>query len=253
MAKQPLFRETTGWAVRSLRQAMSVWNGMSLVDGDVFDAALSACVQQFRAAYGLPAGDRWDFPACCGSPLIWWGTRCPSGTSTPFWFDIAMCEIGEQEGSGKASNNPRIVEYLQQFNHLNRAGLSAVDETAWCGAFVAWCLQQAGVTSNDFINGKYLAGAKMWLHVGENLNEPVPGCVTVVYNAKASSATTATGWHVGLYVSGDKSGVMLLGGNQGNKVCVAPFLRAKGWSVEGYRWPSGMTLPAPKAKARAKG
>ncbi|MBW8271470.1 TIGR02594 family protein [Caldovatus aquaticus] len=248
MARQPLFRETTGWAVRSLRRAMGVWAGACLGDGDLFDAALGACVRQFRRAYGLPAGDHWEFPPCCGSPLLWWGTLCPAGIATPFWFDIAMCEIGEQEGSGKAVNNPRIVEYLQQFAHLNRSGLSAVDETAWCGAFVAWCLQQAGVASNDFLNGKYLAGAKMWLHVGKKLGDPVPGCVAVVHNAHAAASTTATGWHVGLYVDGDRSGVWLLGGNQGNKVCVAPFLRAKGWSVEGYRWPSGMTLPAPGRK-----
>jgi len=248
MAKQPLFRETAGWAVKSLRRAIGVWSGTALAEGDAYDAALGAGVRQFRAAYQLPAADRWEFPACCGSPLVWWGGRCPSGTSTPFWFDIAMCEIGEQEGSGKATNNPRILEYLQQFNHLNKAGLSAKDETAWCGAFVAWCLTQASATSNDFVNGRYLAGAKMWLHVGKKLSEPVPGCVTVVYNANAAASTTATGWHVGLYLSGGKSGVRLLGGNQGNKVCVASFLQSKGWSVEGHRWPSGLTLPAPKAK-----
>jgi uncharacterized protein (TIGR02594 family) len=249
MGKQPLFRETTGWAVKSLRKAMEAWAGASLPDTDTYDGALIACVQQFRSAYLLGASDNWQFPACCGSPLAWWGAQCPSGTSTPFWFDIAMCEIGEQEGSGKASNNPRILEYLQQFNHLNRAGLSAVDETAWCGAFVAWCLQQADATGNDFINGRYLAGAKMWLHVGKKLSVPLPGCVTVVYNANAAASTTATGWHVGFYVSGGKSGVTLLGGNQGNKVCIAPFLRSKGWSVEGHRWPSGLTLPVPKAKS----
>jgi uncharacterized protein (TIGR02594 family) len=248
MAKQPLFRETAGWAVKSLRRAMGVWSGTSLADSDAYDDAPGACVKQFRAAYQLPAADRWEFPPCCGSPLVWWGGRCPSGTSTLFWFDIAMCEICEQEGSGKATNNPRIVEYLQQFNHLNKANLSANDETAWCGAFVAWCLTQAGATSNDFVNGRYLAGAKMWLHVGKKLAEPVPGCVTVAYNANAAASTTASGWHVGLYLSGGKSGVMLLGGNQGNKVCVASFLRTKGWSVDSHRWPSGLTLPAPKAK-----
>lgn len=242
VSKQPLFRATSGWAVRSLRRAIGEWAGMSLIDSEDFDPTLEGCVRQFRAAYGLPAHPRWEFPACCGSPLTVFGNVCGAGGNTPWWFDIAMCEIGEQEGSGKASNNPRIVEYLQQFNHLNRSGLAAVDETAWCGAFVAWCMQQAGATSNDFVNGRYLAGAKMWLHVGKKMDSPKIGAVTVVskIGGPDKTGTTSSGYHVGFFVREVKGGVMLLGGNQGNKVSVVPFTRGGGWQVEGHRWPSGL-------------
>jgi uncharacterized protein (TIGR02594 family) len=252
VSKQPLFRETTGWAVRSLRRAMSAWAGVSLSDGDTFDPMLEGCVKRFLAAYGLPPAPRWEFPACCGSPLAAFGSTCGAGSSTPYWFDIAMCEIGEQEGSGKACNNPRIIEYLQQFDHLNRAGLSAVDETAWCGAFVAWCLRQAGATSHDFINGRYLAGAKEWLRVGKAMDSPKVGAVTVVSRIAGpdKSGTTPSGYHVGLFVGAVKGGIMLLGGNQGNKVSVVPFTRGDGWQVEGHRWPSGLVLPHGSKKTK---
>jgi uncharacterized protein (TIGR02594 family) len=248
MTKTPLFRDSTGWAVKSLRQAIGAWSGVCLADNEVFDADLEALVRDFRSTHRLGGGSRWAFDATCGSPLRWANSSCFSAL-TPLWFDVAMCEIGEKEGSGKASNNPRILEYLQMFSHLNRSGLSAVDETAWCGAFVAWCLREAGATSNDFVNGRYLAGAKMWLHVGQKLKQPQVGCVTVVSRPAGSdtTGTTTSGYHVGFFVEATKGGVVLLGGNQGNKVSVAPFLRSKGWTVEGHRWPSGLAL-APKKK-----
>jgi uncharacterized protein (TIGR02594 family) len=246
--KVPLFRDSSGWAVKSLRHAIGAWSGACLIDSELFDPDLEARVKDFRRTHGLGDGARWQFDATCGSPLRW-ARRIAFAGLTPLWFDIAMCEIGEREGSGKASNNPRIVEYLQMFNHLNRSGLSAVDETAWCGAFVAWCLREAGATSNDFVNGRYLAGAKMWLHVGQKLKAPQVGCVTVVSRPAGTdeTGTTTSGYHVGFFVEAMKGGVLLLGGNQGNKVCVAPFLRSKGWTVEGHRWPSGLAY-APKGK-----
>jgi hypothetical protein len=49
------------------------------------------------------------------------------------------------------------------------------------------------------------------------------------------------GGHIGIVMGQDAKGrLMVLGGNQGNKVSIAPFDRAR---VLGFRWPTGVAVP----------
>ena len=58
---------------------------------------------------------------------------------TPFpWMEYALQEYGTREIAGRRSN-PRVEEYLRS------VGNHGSDETAWCSAFVNWCMEQAGI------------------------------------------------------------------------------------------------------------
>lgn len=95
--------------------------------------------------------------------------------------------------------------------------------TPWCGGFVAACLARAGL-------GKHVPKdfplARAWAKVGAPLSKPAYGCVVVF--------TRDGGGHVGFVVGKDAKGnLMVLGGNQGNQVCIKPFSKAR---VLAYRW-----------------
>lgn len=157
---------------------------------------------------------------------------------TPTWYKIAMGEIGVHELGG-AQDNPRIQEYLSTTTMGMTTRLH--DETAWCSAFVNWCLTQAG------IKGTRSAAARSWLAWGQPLPAPRFGCIVVFSRDNAGP----TSGHVAFYAQAlvqaqAKAGrsmpppktvpksCIVLGGNQNNMVCAAPYAIAR---VLGYRWP----------------
>lgn len=92
----------------------------------------------------------------------------------------------------------------------------------WCGTFVGAVLRESGIPV-----AKHWYRARDWLNWGVTIADAVPGCV-VVYEREG-------GGHVGFAVALDQKGrILTLGGNQGNRVSIAPFDR---WRVLGYRWP----------------
>jgi uncharacterized protein (TIGR02594 family) len=80
--------------------------------------------------------------------------------------------------------------------------------------------------------------ARAWATWGQPLTVPILGCVAVFGRAG--------GGHVGLVAGEDARGrLMVLGGNQGDAVSIAPFDPAR---LLAYRWPAGATdaqLPLP--------
>lgn len=136
----------------------------------------------------------------------------------PPWMAIATAEIGVKEFPGN-QENPRILEYLHSTNL--GAPYQSSDETAWCSAFVNWCMERAGYEGTDS------AWARSWLNWGKPLPRPRAGCIVVLSRGDASG-------HVGFYVSQTKSGVKLVGGNQSNEVCVSTYPKSR---VLGYRAP----------------
>lgn len=144
----------------------------------------------------------------------------------PRWMDIANAEIGEQEIAG-ARDNPKIVEF-----HKATGMGAAADEVPWCGSFVTWALMKAGIKDYNRVNG---ARARSWMDWGRKLDKPTAGAI-VVFSRGASSSQG----HVGFY-AGEKDGqILVLGGNQGNKVSIAPRSKA---TLLGYRWPTEVDLP----------
>lgn len=136
--------------------------------------------------------------------------------SEPFWLDAARADIGKRELPG-APTAPFISDWLGALGAWWRD-----DETPWCGVAVAAWMQRQGIGLP-----KHWYRAKGWLDWGEPLVAPAVGAV-VVFERPG-------GGHVGLCVARDQAGrLLVLGGNQGNAVTIAPFDMTR---VVGYRWP----------------
>lgn len=136
------------------------------------------------------------------------------------WFDIAEKELGVAE-MPDSHHNPRIVEYLRSTT-LSEAYASK-DETAWCSAFVNFCVEKSGYAGTDS------AAARSWLKWGKPTNSPVVGTIVVF-------EWTTGGNHVAFYVSQNDAHINALGGNQSNKVCHTQFRLDNIASIE-YRQP----------------
>lgn len=144
------------------------------------------------------------------------------------WMDMAVAELGVHEDSIDGQHNDRIVEYHRS------TGLGATDdETPWCSSFVNWVMQQSGRT------GTGSAAAKSWLDWGDAVAAAKLGDVVVIKKQTpgVTQATgSASGFHVGFFISITGTHVRILGGNQGNQVKYSNFALSS-YKVEGYRRP----------------
>jgi uncharacterized protein (TIGR02594 family) len=150
--------------------------------------------------------------------------------------------LGKMEADRLRQRNPEISKYfdgLKTAPDYDKKGRSFDiastykaggygQITAWCAAFVNWCLSQAGAPHLGY------ATAKSWLEFGTPVAHPVYGCVTVI---KPSSSTGSTTGHVAFFVEFQGNKVKLLGGNQvhGTRVSESLFKES---DVFGYRWPT---------------
>ncbi|MFN8651589.1 MAG: TIGR02594 family protein [Gemmatimonadales bacterium] len=165
--------------------------------------------------------------------------------------DAPMKALGDMEAPNLAERNPEIAKYFQGVTshpsddkkgrvwelQPTYGGVGRAEVTAWCAAFVNWCLTQAGAPHHG------LGTARAWLDFGTPIMHPIYGCITVV---KPSQSTGSTTGHVGFFVRKDGGLVRLLGGNQGDSVCEANFGES---TVLGYRWPTGFNHYLMAAKA----
>jgi len=135
----------------------------------------------------------------------------------PHWLREAREYLGQRELPG-APTAPFIAKWLQQLGAWWRD-----DETPWCGTAVAAWMKACGIEP-----AKAWYRAKGWLDWGTAIAAPAVGAVVVFERVG--------GGHVGLVVGKDQAGrLLVLGGNQGNAVSIAPFDPAR---VVGYRWPA---------------
>lgn len=151
---------------------------------------------------------------------------------TPRWLEIAFAEVGVS-AFAPGSSNPRITEYHAG---TNIAGYD--DKASWCSSFVNWSLAKAG------ISGTGSALARSWLEWGTPLEQPVVGCIAVLWREEPTS------WrgHVGYYLREDEQFVYLLGGNQLEQVREHFYPKA---TVLGYRWPNGHPAALPSSESAA--
>lgn len=139
------------------------------------------------------------------------------------WMHVADIYRGVAEIPGKGHNST-IIGWLDRLGAWWRD-----DETPWCGAYTAYCLKVTGHSVP-----KLWMRAREWANWGVPLSRPAYGCV-VVFGRDG-------GGHVGFVVGRDKAGnLMVLGGNQGNRVSVAAFPVSR---VIGYRWPDNTNIPS---------
>ena len=121
----------------------------------------------------------------------------------------ALNEYGVAEIPGPVENSPRILEYFAEIGH----SWVKDEAVAWCSAFVNFI---AKVTGHEY-SGKL--NARSWLTTGQRTTSPEPGDVVVLWRGDKTS------WkgHVGFFVKRDDSQIWILGGNQSNQVCIAPY------------------------------
>jgi len=138
------------------------------------------------------------------------GTQAAAREPIDVARDELALDVREVPGAG---NNPRIVMY-----HATTRGGAAPDSTPWCSSFVNYCVEQAGLHGTDS------KAALSWHEQGwgqEVTAAPAPGDIAVFRRSGASGS----GGHVGFFVGDAGDSVRVLGGNQGNRVSIAPFPR----------------------------
>lgn len=130
---------------------------------------------------------------------------------------IAKKEIGVKEVEG-SEDNQRILEYHQATDLK-----ASDDETAWCSAFMNWCVQKSGG------GGTKDAMARSWLKWGKTIDEPQESDV-VIFSAPLRGPQAG---HVAFYVGPGTAGfINVLGGNQSNAVRYSMYPKAL---ILGYR------------------
>lgn len=141
------------------------------------------------------------------------------------WLEKAKSYIGEKEIPGKL-HNLKILGWWKAIKSV-----FTDDETPWCAAFVGGVLEECSIRSSRS------AAARSYLSWGVKLSGPAVGAVVVFWRGSPS----ASSGHVGFIVGKDRfNNLVVLGGNQGNKVCLLSFSEAR---VLGYRWPIAQALP----------
>lgn len=136
-----------------------------------------------------------------------------NGVKNMSLYRTAVAELGVEEIAGPPSN-PRIDEYLRT------VGLSG-DETPWCAAFVNWVLMENGLP------GTKSAAARSFLNYGVEVPK---GKESVGDIAVFSRGDASWQGHVGFIAKvpspGDET-ICILGGNQSDKVSIAPQSMAR--------------------------
>jgi uncharacterized protein (TIGR02594 family) len=152
-----------------------------------------------------------------------------AGEESAPWMTVAQQELKSRVAEDKrpGQSNPRITEY-----HATTTGGRKPDDTAWCAAFVSFCMKNSG---NEFVASQNLRSALAadWLKWGKPIPKPTWGAVCVL-----EPLDDVSSGHVGFLTASDETHVTLLAGNQkddnGNdSVNEKRFSKLK---VREYRW-----------------
>lgn len=128
-------------------------------------------------------------------------------------YDVAHRFIGLKETPG-ALNTPAIMAMLR-----TDANWPQNDETPWCSAFVNFVAKLLGLPRSKSLM------ARSWLNVGAPVTVPSVGFdVAVLWRGTVDDGKRG---HVGFFAGWQESNILLLGGNQGNMVSIAPFPKTR--------------------------
>lgn len=133
-------------------------------------------------------------------------------------FEYALKEYGKRSFVGPETN-PEISKYFQASGHFSVKD----DETAWCAAFVNWCLAMANLVPTKSLM------ARSFLTYGTACADPSIGDLVVLWRIDPNGPYG----HVGFYVGETKDTIFVLGGNQSERVDISEYPKSR---VLGYRW-----------------
>lgn len=124
--------------------------------------------------------------------------------------DYLLPYIGVKEIPG-VKENPIIINWIK---NIVKSFKGKEEEISWCSIVLMNILKPNYNITNANIS------ARSWLNVGEKIKTPIENdCIVVLWREKRTS------WkgHVGIYVKHDANYVYILGGNQGDKVCIQRY------------------------------
>jgi uncharacterized protein (TIGR02594 family) len=147
-------------------------------------------------------------------PFAWLLPQQNLGSDPP-WITVALKEY-EQARLVAPNNNPRILEYLRSIP----GGENLNDKVDWASAFAEWTLNQVG------ISGPKSLAAKPWIQWGREIKEPQKGAIAV-FNFDGTE-------HVGFVLADAGDDLIVLGGNEEQKVQARRYPKAK---LSSYRMP----------------
>jgi uncharacterized protein (TIGR02594 family) len=146
----------------------------------------------------------------------------------PGWLTIGRKLIGTKEIKGP-KHNPLVVSMFARVGHKYVKD----DETAWCAAFVGYCLEEAGIKSTKSL------WALNYAEWGQKLKAPILGCVGV--KRRYGRGGNVIGGHVIFVVAANADFIWGLGGNQGDSVSIVRFPRKE---IFAFRWPTAVQIPS---------
>lgn len=119
-------------------------------------------------------------------------------------YALAKAELGTAEISGR-KHNSKIVGWFKLVGHE----WVKDDETAWCAAFAGAMLQLGGLPSTRALN------ARSYLNWGKKVPLAEAQIGDIVVFERGNSTWQG---HVGFFAGREKGNILVLGGNQKNKV-----------------------------------
>jgi uncharacterized protein (TIGR02594 family) len=163
----------------------------------------------------------------------------------PPWHKIALEELAACVAERPSGEHPRILEYLGTCSDLEEGEWDR-DSTPWCSAFVNWCLARSG------IEGTNSGWARSWAHWGRPIDSPRPGAIAVWARGRTSPDEPVVTGHVAFVVEDRGDSLLVLGGNQSDKVCIKTYPKhgfltdtvdtptpvRELYELIGYRWPA---------------
>jgi len=138
----------------------------------------------------------------------------------PRWFAQMLARLGEAEVPGHQHN-----AWILRCHALTSLGADD-DETAWCSASACWAMESSGIRSTRS------AAAASWRTWGVKLDRPRRGCIVVIPRRDARNPNAA---HVAFYAGDAPGKILLLGGNQANRLSIAPYPNTV---PAVFRWPA---------------
>ena len=159
------------------------------------------------------------------------GEVTSGGHIKPAWIKEAEKHMGKKETATMVKDDPWVKLLFEELGAYGWAKTQTVSAANWCAAFVSYCLKKTGkspLTGFDGMRAKTY-GEKY----GKEITRPAYGAIAVV--------ARGGGGHIGFVVGYNKANgtIKLLGGNQGNKVCIITETR----DLLAYRIPSSWKVP----------
>jgi uncharacterized protein (TIGR02594 family) len=145
------------------------------------------------------------------------------------WMAESRSLIGTTEIPG-VKHNPIILGFWKAIGIT----WGTTDEIPWCAAFTGAMLKKAGMPYLSSGMARAYVNYVKQLKKGKVLKSPCYGCIVVMWTGSIKGTQGHIGFCAGVQ-SGKPDNLMILAGNQSNRVGIDPFSKSK---VLAYIWPS---------------